>query len=287
MPTAPSSEPDVTVPMPAWLPTAVLGSLGLYCGFTVLSGTLSNYTNPEFGWLVLVAAVLFLILAVGSGWAYWTQRQPAAKLCAAGGVSAALPPTADAPEHHHHGPRWPTLAVVAVPLLLGLLVPPRPLGASAIPQSITSGTSGAVRGSLAGRTNSPSVGSSSEELTPDKWTIWEWQRAAQSGRYTQAYLSGWPVNVIGFVARSPNLPAHSFVVARWVMIHCAADARGVGLLVQDFPADDLATDTWVAVHGLMEANKVGDNLQLTIRATAIDPHVGEPRNPYLLPFNPW
>src|SRR5437660_609726 len=91
------------------LKALLLLSLSGYLAETILSGRLYYYIGPRFAWMAMLSVGLLLLPA----FAYlWLRRGAAAH------------------EHSHTSP-W-TLLIVALPLLLGVVVPPRPLGASSI-----------------------------------------------------------------------------------------------------------------------------------------------------------
>jgi uncharacterized membrane protein YcgQ (UPF0703/DUF1980 family) len=69
-----------------------------------------------------------------------------------------------------------------------------------------------------------------------------------------------------------------------VMYHCAADAKGVALLVNWPGADQLPSDTWVRVEGTMRMEKIGEGPTLHVYATRVDDKIGAPQEPYLRPF---
>src|SRR5690606_11429421 len=88
-----------------WLKTGLLLGLGLYFVYNIVSGNLTNYINVRFAWLSYVAAVLLLL--IGGYSAYHMLRHHS------GG------------EHHHEHAQmsWGTLLVIAIPLVLGTLIP--------------------------------------------------------------------------------------------------------------------------------------------------------------------
>ena len=58
---------------------------------------------------------------------------------------------------------------------------------------------------------------------------------------------GEDANVIGFVYEESRLPAGHFLVARFTVSCCVADAFAIGMAV-DWP-DKLAVNSWVNVRG--------------------------------------
>ncbi|MCA9967963.1 MAG: DUF1980 domain-containing protein, partial [Anaerolineales bacterium] len=100
--------------------TAVLFLLGIFLYTRVTSGVVSYYINERFFTLTLVAGLGFLLLAAG----YLRQW-----------VLGGEADHNHDHEHHHdhdHSLSWVGVLIVMLPLLLGWLVPPRPLGATAV-----------------------------------------------------------------------------------------------------------------------------------------------------------
>ncbi|HEX9921814.1 MAG TPA: DUF1980 domain-containing protein, partial [Anaerolineae bacterium] len=88
----------------------ILMSLFLYSRF--FNGNLFYYISERFVWLTILASVAFIV--VGISYRIGSRHQP------------------DHEGHSHDQLSWGGLALVALPIILGLLVPPRPLGAAAL-----------------------------------------------------------------------------------------------------------------------------------------------------------
>jgi putative membrane protein len=213
---------------------------GLYLLYVYWSGALYFYIHPLYAIPTLVSGLVLLGLAM-------------------------LVPATDQP-----GPRRGLAAVgLAVPLLLGILVPPQPLGLSSAAQR------GVELGPIAG-VESPAP--LSLGLAPEAYTIKDWVKAFQAdpepGRH-----AGKPARVSGFVYRSADLPADWFLVARFVVKCCAVDAQPVGLPVRA-PGPVPAAGQWVAVEGAWEVVETAGSRKAVIAATRVTP-VPRPDQPYL------
>ena len=101
-----------------WVKTLLLLGLGIYFAYNIVSGNLSNYINVRFAWLSYVAAAVFMLLGIGT----------AIMLLRAGKHKQKH----GEHDHEYGAMSWGALGVVALPLLLGVFVPSRPLGASAV-----------------------------------------------------------------------------------------------------------------------------------------------------------
>ena len=119
---------------------------------------------------------------------------------------------------------------------------------------------------------------------PQAWNLMEWQLAMWHKVHPPEWFAGRKVDVIGFVVHQGDVPTGNFLVGRFVIYHCAADARGVALLVNWPQAGSLPSDTWVEVQGTMKVENIGAGPTLHVYATHVDNKIGEPESPYLRPF---
>lgn len=237
----------------AWLKTALLAGLGLYFAYNIASGNLSNYVNARFAWLSYVATSLFWLLAAIR--AYDLLRQPEA---------------AGAPHGHHHHAHlsWPVLAVVATPLVLGTLVPSRPLGASAVTGNLSAGAVSLDEAEIF----------TTNQL---EWNVLDWMRAINNSNNLSAF-DGERVDLVGFVYRNEQFPPAHFMAVRFVISCCVADATAVGLPIHWADVDALPNDTWVQVQGAFQLGEFGGNLVPIVQAETVTV-IDEPEHPYLYP----
>ena len=94
------------------LQALVLAALGLYLGNKIWSGALNLYINQRYILLTVFAAAVFLVL----GASVLSEMRRSTEAVS---LSAPRPPV------------WPLL-LMALPVALGLLIPPQALGASAV-----------------------------------------------------------------------------------------------------------------------------------------------------------
>ena len=238
-------------PVQAWLKTALLIGLGLYFAYIILSGNLTNYINVRFAWLSYIAAGLFLLL---------------------GGASVYRLLHENAHEHHHDHDHahdhstisWRALAVVAVPLVLGTLIPSQPLGAAAV-----DGEFNTIGGDTA----------TAFDIAPLDRNILDWVRLFNPTD-DMSVFNGQEIDVTGFVFRSEAYPDDLFMVSRFTISCCVADSLAIGVPViwdQDIPPD-----TWVQVRGRLQAGDFQGSEQAIIRPERVD-IVQRPEHPYLYP----
>jgi uncharacterized repeat protein (TIGR03943 family) len=82
-------------------------------------------------------------------------------------------------------------------------------------------------------------------------------------------LEGQKVRTIGSVYRDPNVPEGHFMLFRFVIYCCAADAMPVWLLVKSDANDTLKNETWVKIDGILRLETVKQNRIPVIEAGSI------------------
>lgn len=162
--------------------------------------------------------------------------------------------------------------LLAMPLLFGVLVPSRPLGADTL----------AGRGlDLTVRAGGSPQQASSLPANVNEWNLFHWNTGI--GMMGTA-LDGEAIDVEGFVYHDATLGADEFYVARFVITCCAADGVATGLPVRWANGSSLPLDAWVRVQGTLVVETVGDEGMLfpVIDAAQVEP-IEQPRLPYLFP----
>jgi uncharacterized repeat protein (TIGR03943 family) len=236
--------------MIGWVKTALLIGLGLYFVYNIVSGNLANYINARFAWLSYVAAGIFLLLGLHS--LYIQTRGETARSI------------------RHQPVSTLTLFITSIPLILGTLVPSQPLGIEAINGSIST-MSGAIGG----------PGPSAFTIPPEQRNVLDWLRAFNSaGDYNE--LNGLPADVIGFVYVEPTFGEDQFMVARFTVSCCVADASAIGLPVAWAEAASLPQGEWVRVRGALQVGEFRGDVMPILQAESIE-IVEQPKHPYLYP----
>lgn len=93
-------------------------------------------------------------------------------------------------------------------------------------------------------------------------------------------LIGQRVVTIGQVYRGPEIPAGHFVVFRFVITCCAADAQPVGVLVATSGQRLPEVDSWIRIEGKLDLIAHGEQQQYLIRPRIIN-NITSPRKTYL------
>ena len=225
--------------------TLILFGMGIYLTLLIMTGSLDNYINQRFAWLVVVGALLFFLLALVNLYSSRSSQRE--------------------DSHHHYHITWDIVLVVAFPLLLAILIPSRSLGIEAVNGGVSLNPVG-----VAGLSRSPLDRNILDWLR-------EFDRAA-----TPAQFNGTPVNVVGFVYREPSHPEDGFMLARFTLSCCVADAFPIGMPVIADEAGDLTEGEWLRVGGQLKASAFAGDFLPVVVAEMVE-RVDEPRQPYLYP----
>jgi uncharacterized repeat protein (TIGR03943 family) len=238
-------------------------ALGLFLYSRIYNGSLLYYISERFAWLTLFAAIGFII--VGASYRY----------------RAAQTHQHDHEDHQHdhadhqHGNfGWGALLLVALPVILGLLIPPKPLGAAAMSNREIS--VGSVNSATAPKTTQIISRPTTEKNVLD-WLI-DFRLAQDPAAFADQ-----EAKVIGFVYRDERFGAEQFMVSRFVLSCCAADAAPLGLVVKWPETNRLSSDQWVEVSGRLQPGEFdGESMPILI-AEKVSP-TDVPDQPYLYPY---
>lgn len=173
---------------------------------------------------------------------------------------------------HDHEPVSANLWIMLLPLLIGVLIPARPLDSSAV------STKGLT-------TTSPIISSDSPsrpfETESEQRNVLDWVKLFYFEKDLNPYI-GQQASVVGFVYFDQRLPQGQFFVSRFILSCCAADGYAVGMIVEWSGAGTLEQDDWVQVKGPVEAVSFEGATSPLIRAEAVE-FVLQPDQPYLYP----
>ncbi len=260
--------PTAATPQPyrirwgAMLRMVLLLALGMVLVTKVVRGDVLLYVNGIYARLIAAAGVALIVLGYIAGLDWLVRRGAQRRHLHAG---------AD----HHHASRVGEAAgyaLMAVPLLVALLVPARPLGSAAVDARTVTGNTGSTAGKVR----------SAADLGKDttRWTLLDWTTATFQTADTRT-LNGKPVSLVGFVARGDGgMGDGYFSVARFVIVCCTADGNAVTLPVRwESPPP---RDTWVQITGTIAVVAKDGKQIATVAATAVE-QVPQPGQPYLYP----
>jgi uncharacterized repeat protein (TIGR03943 family) len=224
------------------LGAVALGFWALLFVWLLVTGRTALYLSSRTAWVVPVGAVILCFALAGRLVSLRTLRpEPITARAAFGTVLIVLP-------------------VVSI-----LALPPAALGSFAV----------ARRASLMG---AGAFGSSSDAIARGPVTLFDIAGAVRSrdGMRALAQRAGTPVTFVGFVTRSREMPADEFMLTRFLISCCAADALSIQVRVVDAPPGRLSPDDWIRVRG--KIFPVGR--EVIVQASDVT-RVPRPERPYL------
>lgn len=219
---------------------AVLGAWAALFWFLLVTGRTSLYLSSRTNWVVPVGAILLTAATIGK---VITLRSAE-------------------PEPLTRGETW-RLALIALPVLTVLALPPAALGSFAASQRSLTGA-GFV--------------SSAGDLSSGTITLADVARAnwAPDGMKELAKRAGSEVTFVGIVARRDGMPADEFLLTRFIISCCVADALSVQVRIVGAPPGAFEEDDWVQVTGSIFP--VPHEVIVDARSVRAVPR---PENPYL------
>ena len=226
--------------------------MAVFFAAILVNGKLYYYIGPRFSWLALIAIGMFILLA---GAYNLVKRNDASE-----------PDDDHAHEADSHESVWPLL-VTAVPLILAVIVPAKPLGADAISAR---GISTGIAGKGAPIT-----------IDPSSRTVLDWAEAISANPDPKS-LNGQQADAIGFVYRDPRFDRDQFMLTRFTITCCVADALAIGVVVESNKAAQLQADSWVRVSGPFKAGILDGKPIPVVMAVEVAP-IQPPDQPYLYP----
>lgn len=233
--------------------------------------------------LALLAMAVFLYTRLASGvlFFYINQRFMAYTVFAIVGlvmVALSYRPTSRRSEsdealHSHHQLGWVGLALVMTPIVLGLLVPPQPLGAAAM-QNREIDVATRTRSAL------PAAVRAAAQKDARERNLLDWLHAFAASPNPAQEFAGQPVDVVGFIYHDERLGDNEVLVNRFVVSCCVADAGVVSMIVRWPDAASLPDDTWVQVKGVLQPGEFNGRAVPIVVAQEVIP-TALPHQPYL------
>lgn len=230
--------------------------LGLFIFFAskAASGQLTWYINARFIPLTLFGMVFLGILAqiIFSEVKRARQRENG--------------------EGHDHAPSPASLWIMLVPLLIGVLIPARPLDSAAF-------------ASKGFNTSAPIVSADASaqlfETASEERNVLDWLKLFNYETNTIRF-NGETASVIGFVYFDDSLEENQFFVSRFVVSCCAADGFAIAMPAEWDGAKTLKQDSWVLVKGTIQSITLNGRAVPLIVAESVQ-EVPVPNQPYLFP----
>lgn len=239
-----------------WVDVLAIAAWGILFLNYWFTGKLYLLIHPNYMWLTVAAGISLLFLA---GWrALAIVRRSKRRI-----------PNEDTPHMTLLPTGWSSTLLLAT-AILGLLITPRAFASQTAIQrgvkdspTLTRVKPQAFRGS-----------SNSEDKS-----IIDWVRTLTVYPEPDAY-TGQKARVQGFVIHPNDMPNQYFLISRFILTCCAADAYPVSLAVKlPESRDNYKPDTWLEVEGKMVTETLAGKRLLVVQAASIKP-IEEPKNPY-------
>ena len=94
---------------------------------------------------------------------------------------------------------------------------------------------------------------------------------------------GEKIEIVGFVFKESGFKQNEFVIARLMMVCCAADMQPVGLLCKYDRASELELDSWVKINGIIKYEEMNGDKVPVIEVESLE-NVDKPENEFLYPY---
>ncbi len=232
-----------------WSPSRVAGGLVLAAWaalfwFLALSGRVNLYLSTRTSWVVPIGAVLLTLAAFG--------RLVAARV--------------RAPEPLHRREAF-VMTLMVLPVVVVLALPPATLGSFSATKKTTFSSSAftSVYGQITSNSPITLLSVAAAQTTTD-------------GAQALAKRGGSQVDFIGIVTRYADTPADEFLLTRYVITCCVADATIVQVRVVNVVPGRFTSNEWVEVKG--QIYPIGR--EVILNASSID-GVPRPARPYITP----
>ena len=232
-------------------------TLGAWLEWRLGDGTLSYYLHPRFNLLIG-----FTGLIVGGL-----------------GVWLLLPKSRYVTPENSPLKAFSGITLVALVALFGLIVLPRPLDGTRA--ALVSGT-GANSGGSSNRALAAALlkqdWNNAASLDTVSWNLLDWSAALNDPQRAEKLIDH-PFDVTGFVILPVTTSSRNFLVARYVVVCCTADANALRVPVVSEKAQEVEAGQWVRVRGTLGR---GSNGIVSFLANSVE-IVARPANPYINP----
>ncbi|MBI3164470.1 MAG: TIGR03943 family protein [Chloroflexi bacterium] len=240
------------------LQALLLLGICIFLASKLASGQLTYYINLRFVPLTIFGIIFLAVLAQ----TMFTENKRSRARAEEQGQN----------HDHDHAPASANLWFMLVPLLIGVLIPARPLDSSAF----------ATKGF---NTNSPLVSADSSarlfETDSEERNVLDWIKLFNFETDLSPFI-GQKASVIGFVYFDESLGKNQFFVSRFIISCCAADGFAIAMVGEWPQASTIEQDSWVLVKGTMQSITLHDRAVPMILAESVQA-VPIPEQPYLFP----
>jgi uncharacterized repeat protein (TIGR03943 family) len=242
-----------------WLDVAAILSWGILMLKYAIDGTLYILIHPSYFNLVIVTGIGLLIVGILQSWRIYRTMNRKRSRTVGGEV-----------QHISLLPNGMTTTLLLMTAIVGLMITPRLFTSHAAIQR------GVTEDLTVTRTQTQSFRGGEQ---PEERSLIDWIRTLNLYPEPDAYI-GQKVNMNGFVVYPPDLSNNYFLLSRFVITCCAADAYPIAIpLKLTGNRETYPQDSWVEIQGKMTVETLHGKRQLVIAAEKLTP-IPPPRNPY-------
>ncbi len=241
-------------------------------GIFYFSGEYVEFLNPQFSWLMISGFVLCISFFA---------------------VLFLLGPTTSSGccghENHNHaaGPSVLRMLILLVPVLFAMNYGSWQLGSFAFDKRAVGLTRvGGTNDNAARRTDSAVTqpgdsASGTVALLPDDGRVNEVTLVEIHNRFEQ--LAGKKVSTQGmFMSETPGLPDNSWVIFRFLVVCCAADAQPMAVMIKGTRPVGVPDESWLKIDGTLKSIELNGQPALVIEAEKVS-QIDAPGVPYMVP----
>jgi uncharacterized repeat protein (TIGR03943 family) len=240
--------PEIGPTRPGRSPARIAGALVLAAWaalfwFLLLSGRDALYLSSRTSWVVPMAAVLLTAASVGRGLSVRTRT----------------------PEPLGRREAW-VLGLMVLPVVVLLVLPTGTLGQFSAGKRSAFGAGG--------------IATSVGDIATGQLTLIDVAAAQTSkeGEQALAKRAGETVDFVGFVTRYPDTPVDEFLLTRYIITCCLADATIAQVRVVNVTPGRFQSNDWVEVRGTVFP--IGREVIVSASTVSAVPR---PSKPYLTP----
>lgn len=218
------------------------------------SGSYVEFLNPQFSWLVISGFVLclvfFLVFFFGGSDSGSCQHH----------------------DHHHHEVSLLRLLILLVPVLFAINYRSWQLGSFAFDKrSVGTARVGGLEPGNKLENSSADI----EKGIVDA-SLFEIHQSFEK-------LAGRKIRTCGmYMAETPGLPDDSWVIFRFMIVCCAADAQPLAVMVHGNRPVMMKDEAWLEIEGVLGSVELNGNPAVVIEAEKISA-IAAPKVPYLVP----
>jgi uncharacterized repeat protein (TIGR03943 family) len=229
-----------------WSPVRILTTVMLVAWatlfwFVMLTDRTYLYLSTRTAWIVPLGAIALTIAALGRMASVRTSNPDPIRARDAG-----------------------AFLLLVIPVVIVLALPPASLGSFAASR----------RSSIA----AGGFGSNAEQIASGELTLIDVAGGLRSSEGMRALVAraGEQVSFVGFISKEKGLPADEFILTRFLVSCCVADALSVQVRVINAPLGELKADQWVRAEGAIYL--LGNEVVVDASSVTV---VQRPKRPYL------